>query len=185
MTSGAFLLSFGQVADKFGRKRLFVLSMGSFSVLVLVTGFAPNAIFMDVFCGLLGICSAAAVPPAIGTLGYVYEKPSKRKNRAFACFSAGNPLGFVAGLLTSGITTKIFNWRASFWFLSILYFLFTIAAVWTMPADAQKVQKLSFSSLKRADLPGTFLAIAGIASLSSSFSYVVSAPAYYKINTDT
>ncbi|EEP81267.1 predicted protein [Uncinocarpus reesii 1704] len=95
LSSGAFLLSFGKFADLFGRKVMFVVSMLLYTVIVLVAGFAPNAIFLDIFSGFVGLCSAAVVPPAVGTLGAVYEKPSRRKNIAFSCFSAGNPLGFI------------------------------------------------------------------------------------------
>ncbi len=96
LAAGTFLLFFGRVADLFGRRLLFLVSLAFFSVCLLITGFATNAYFLDVFCGLLGLSSAASVPPAIGKLGAVYDKPSRRKNRAFACFSGGNPVGFVS-----------------------------------------------------------------------------------------
>ena len=55
--------------------------MLAFCLCLLVTGFATNAIYMDVLCGFLGLCSAGAIPPAIGILGAVYKTPSKRKNK--------------------------------------------------------------------------------------------------------
>ena len=117
LTSGAFLLFFGRIADLFGRKPLFVASMGLYTAFSLAAGFAPNGLFLDCFNGLIGVCSAGAVPPAVGALGATYEKPSKRKNYAFACFSAGNPLGFAFGTIFSGIAAKLFGWRSSFWLL--------------------------------------------------------------------
>lgn len=65
--------------------------------------------YLDIFGGLLGLWSAAAVPPAVGILGAAYVVPSKRKNYAFACFSAGNPIGFVMGCIFSGIAAKLFS----------------------------------------------------------------------------
>lgn len=115
MSSGAFLLFFAKVADTFGRRPLLIFSMGAFAISSLITGFATNAMYLDVFGGLLGLWSAAAVPPAVGILGAAYEKPSSRKNKAFACFSAGNPVGFVFGCLLSGAAADLFNWRASFY----------------------------------------------------------------------
>lgn len=112
--AGCFLLFFGRVADLFGRRTLFLLSMGSFSACMLVVGFASDAFYMDVFCGLSGVCSAAAVPPAVGKLSAVYDKPSRRKNRAFACFSAGNPVGFALGAFIAGISTAVASWRTVF-----------------------------------------------------------------------
>lgn len=109
--------------------------MAFFTIVALATGFSPSALFLDTFNGLLGLASAAAVPPAAGTLGAAYGKPSKRKNYAFACFSAGNPLGFVFGSIASGIATRLFDWRASLWLLAIIYAAFTILALFTVPKD--------------------------------------------------
>lgn len=137
--------------------------MGAFSVSALITGFATNAMYLDVFCGLLGLWGAAAVPPAVGILGAAYAVPSKRKNYAFACFAAGNPVGFVMGCISSGVAAKIFSWRASFYLLAIIYLLFFVAAIWTVPATQTSTERLSWEVLKRFDLVGVLLSIAGIA----------------------
>jgi predicted MFS family arabinose efflux permease len=142
--------------------------MGAFSISSLITGFAKNAMYLDIFCGLLGLFSAAAVPPAVGILGAAYEVPSQRKNRAFACFSAGNPVGFVMGSIFSGIAANIFNWRASFWLLSIIYLIFFAAAIWTVPKTQKETEKLSFGVMKKFDMFGILLSMAGIALFCSS-----------------
>lgn len=92
LSSGAFLLFFGRVADLFGRKIMFVGSLFCFAIVCLGVGFSKDAMTMDILNGGLGLFSASATPPAVGLLGTIYDKPSKRKNYAFACFSAGNPL---------------------------------------------------------------------------------------------
>ncbi|KAJ5489502.1 hypothetical protein N7539_004392 [Penicillium diatomitis] len=86
LSSGAFLLTFGKLADMFGRKALFIIGMAGFSLSLLIAGFATNAIYMDVFSGVLGLFAAAVVPPAVGALGAVYEKPSKRKKSRLCMF---------------------------------------------------------------------------------------------------
>lgn len=175
LSSGAFLLTFGKLADMFGRKSLFILGMAGFTIALLVAGFATNAIYMDVFSGILGLFAAAVVPPAVGALGAVYEKPSKRKNRAFACFSAGNPLGFVGGMIISGIASHEYNWRASFWALAVVYAIFTALTVWTVPPDGFARTPVTLEAVKRFDLLGTALVIIGFAFFSSSLSSVVQA----------
>ena len=168
LTAGAFLLFFGRTADMFGRKPIFVGSMAVLTVFALGTGFATNALVMDTLNGFLGLCSAAAVPPAVGILGATYEKPSKRKNYAFACFSAGNPLGFVFGSVFSGVATKLFNWRASFWLFAIIYLIFTVTAIFTVPKDSEEPEKFRWASVKKFDIFGAVCTIAGIAMFSSS-----------------
>ena len=175
LTSGAFLLTFGNLADMFGRRPLFIIGMAGFAVSMLIAGFATNAIYMDVFSGVLGLFAAAVVPPAVGTLGSVYDKPSKRKNWAFACFSAGNPLGFVGGMIISGVASHFYNWRASFWAHAVVYAIFTILTVWTVPGGEFTRKPLSKEAMGKFDLWGTVLIVVGFALFSSSLSYVLRA----------
>ena len=162
LTSGSFLLSFGKVADLFGRRSMFIISLFLFAVVALATGFSRNGITLDVLNGIMGLLSASAVPPAQGILGSIYEKPSRRKNYAFACFSAGNPLGFVFGSICSGIATQLFGWHASFWLLAIIYLVVTIIAYFTVPEDDIEKLPLTIESLKQFDVIGAALTIGGI-----------------------
>ncbi|KAL6708338.1 hypothetical protein ACN47E_003262 [Coniothyrium glycines] len=162
LTAGALLLFFGSVADLFGRKSMFICSMFLFSVFCLGAGFSKDGMTLDILCGVLGIFSASAVPPAQGMLGAVYEKPSPRKNRAFGCFSAGNPMGFVFGTILSGVFTQVFSWRAGFFLLAIVYFCTSVIAVFTVPRDTTPKQSFNEDTIKKLDLPGTALTIFGI-----------------------
>ncbi|KAI9827986.1 MAG: hypothetical protein M1819_006829 [Sarea resinae] len=182
LASGSFLLFFGRVADMFGRKHLLVASLFIFAVFSLGSSYAHTPISLDTLIGFMGLSSAAAVPPAVGILGAAYGKPSKRKNRAFACFSAGNPLGFVFGCLSSGVASKIFDWRATFRWIAIIYVVLTIIAFFTVPPDFTPREKLSMETLLRFDVIGTLLAIAGIAMFSSSLTLAGDAPQGWRTN---
>ncbi|KAF2168005.1 hypothetical protein M409DRAFT_53340 [Zasmidium cellare ATCC 36951] len=176
LSAGAFLLFFGRVADLFGRKMMFVGSLFLFAVFCLAAGFVHDAITLDILNGVLGLFSASAVPPAVGLLGVIYEKPSKRKNAAFACFSAGNPLGFVFGTIFGGIATTLFGWRASFWLLAIIFLVFTIIAVFSVPKDFTAKEPFNWDTWKRFDLVGTVLTVAGIGMFSAALSLGDTAP---------
>ncbi|KAF2688985.1 major facilitator superfamily MFS-1 [Lentithecium fluviatile CBS 122367] len=162
LSSGSLLLLFGSVADLFGRKSMFIGSMFLFAVFCLAAGFSKTGLTLDILNGVLGIFSASAVPPAQGMLGIIYAKPSKRKNRVFGCFSAGNPLGFVFESIFSGLATQIFNWRASFWLLAIVYLVVSGVAAFTVPNDRTEKTKITSETVKRLDLPGTAMTILGI-----------------------
>jgi len=162
LSSGSLLLFFGSIADLFGRKSMFVVSMFLFAVFCLGAGFSKNGVTLDVMNGVLGIFSASAVPPAQGMLGTIYPKPSKRKNRAFGCFSAGNPLGFVFGCILSGVFSEIFSWRAAYWTLAIVYAATSAIAAFTVPRDFTDKVKLNGETVKRLDLPGRGMTILGI-----------------------
>jgi MFS family permease len=148
-----------------------ITSMACFTISLLIAGFANSAIYLDVFSGIMGIFSAAVIPSAVGSLGTVYERPSQRKNRAFACFSAGNPLGFVGGMIISGIASQVANWRAALWTLAVIYAVFTMLATWTVPKDVTANRTgLTLGSLKKLDPIGMLLSTAGIALFSTALS---------------
>ncbi|KAF2471132.1 uncharacterized protein BDR25DRAFT_223842 [Lindgomyces ingoldianus] len=180
LSSGALLLFFGSIADLFGRKSMFIGSMLLFSIFCLGAGFSRSGLTLDILNGVLGIWSASAVPPAQGMLGVIYEKPSPRKNKAFGCFSAGNPLGFVFGSIFSGLATQLFSWRASFWLLAIVYLVVTIVAIFTVPNDKTVKVEWSQETVKRLDLPGTAMTILGIGLFCAALSLGGDAPQGWK-----
>lgn len=180
LSSGAFLLFFGKTADLFGRKSLFVGSFFLFAVFALAAGFAKTPITLDILTGMMGLMSASAVPPASGILGAAYEKPSKRKNAAFACFSAGNPLGFVFGTIFGGIAATLFEWRASFWLIAIIFLALTILGIFTIPKDWTDKEPLTWDTLKRFDIVGTVLTVSGIGMFSAAISLGDTAPQGWK-----
>lgn len=151
---------------------MFIGSMFLFAVVCLGAGFSKNGVTLDIMCGILGIFSASAVPAAQGMLGTIYERPSQRKNKAFSCFSAGNPLGFVFGIIFSGLATQLFGWRASFWLLAIVYLVISVLAAIFVPSDDAKKVPLNRETLKRLDLPGTFMTILGIGMFCAALTYV-------------
>ena len=172
LAAGSFLLFFGRVADLFGRRSVLLVGMAFYSAFLLVAGFAPSAISLDLVCGLLGLCSAASVPAAIGILGAVYSRPSRRKNKAFACFSSGNPIGFGAGALLSGAVNRSMSWRASFWTLAVIYGLIAAISWWTVPMDRNQSPCITDTAkLTQLDWLGATTIIAGLALLLTGITY--------------
>jgi MFS family permease len=171
LTAGSLLLFFGSIADLFGRKIMCVGSMFLFAVFCLGAGFSQSGLTLDVLCGVLGIFSASSVPPAQGMLGTVYERPSPRKNKAFGCFSAGNPLGFVFGTILAGLFTQLFSWRAGFFLLAVVYLCVSIVAIFTFPKDVMPKQPWNDDTIKKLDLPGTGMTILGIGMFCAALRY--------------
>ncbi|KAI1363029.1 major facilitator superfamily domain-containing protein [Xylaria arbuscula] len=164
LVAGAFQLALGQLADLLGRKAMFITGMAGFSLFSLLVSFAQNPYWMLIVSGVLGIPAAMVVPPAIGILGAAYGAPSKRKNAAFSSFSAGNPLGFVFGTILCGIATQLFNWRAAFILLSIIWAVFTVFAFWAVPnveTFERGPLRQRLGVLKQFDYVGTVLTILG------------------------
>ncbi|KAI8960991.1 MFS general substrate transporter [Daldinia sp. FL1419] len=124
LTTGAFLLPFGYVADTcpvLPRKTLLILSLVVFCLFVSCTSFAKTGVVLDVISGLTGIACAANVPIAVGILSLVYPTPSRRKNMVFSSFLMGTPTATIIGGLGSGALALETSWRAPFIALAALY----------------------------------------------------------------
>lgn len=182
LSAGSFLLFFGKIADLFGRRLMLISSVLLFSIFSLAAGFAQQPLTLDFLNGVLGLFSASSVPPALGLLGVVYKTPCKRRNYAFACFSAGNPLGFAMGALFGGVAATIFDWRASFWLIAIIFSLLAVLAFWAVPQDPTVKEKLSLDTLKRFDLLGVSLVILGNGMFAAALSLGDNAPDGWKTN---
>jgi MFS family permease len=171
LTSGSFLLLFGRSADMFGRRIQLLSSLFVFTVSALGTGFSDTPITLILLNAIMGLASASAIPSAQGVLGSIYDRPSKRKNYAFACFSAGNHLGFVFSSIFSGIAAHILGWRASFWLLAIIYLVVFVGACFVCPADDSSPPPMTLDLMKQFDFVAVVLATTGIGLLATGIRY--------------
>ncbi|KAI0008098.1 MFS general substrate transporter [Xylariaceae sp. FL0662B] len=124
LTTGAFLLPLGHVADTcpiLPRKTLLIISLIVFSLLTVCTSFSPNGIVLDVISGLTGVACAANIPVAVGILSLTYPKSSRRKNMVFSSFLMGTPAATIIGGLGSGALAIEISWKAPFIALAALY----------------------------------------------------------------
>jgi MFS family permease len=160
LASGSFMLFFGKTADLFGCKTQLMAGMASLSLFSLITFFAPNPMAMNILCGFLGLGTAVISPPAVGTLFATYPE-GRRRNKATGALGAGNPIGFILGSISSGLATKLYNWRASFIVVSVFFVVIALLAFWTMP-NMPRSGSMRLE-VKRFDWLGTILTIMGMA----------------------
>lgn len=96
-------------------------------------------------------------------------------------------MGFVFGSICSGLAVQIFNgnWRASFFFMAILYVIVVVVALFSVPADGTKKEEFSLQALKKFDVIGSILTIIGIGMFSAAlrFAYRKSMLLYSSILT--
>jgi MFS family permease len=85
-----------------------------------------------------GLAAAGAVPAALGILGANYG-PGKRKNKVFASFSAGNPIGAAFGLILGGVLTSYVSWRWVMWIIGIFETVMAVTAVFVIPKDKKRI----------------------------------------------
>ncbi|KAI1159249.1 major facilitator superfamily domain-containing protein [Nemania serpens] len=131
LTTGAFLLPFGHIADTCGvlpRKTLLVISLSAFALLTASTSFSQTGVVLDVLSGLTGVACAANIPIALGILSLVYPENSRRRNMVFSSFFMGTPAATIIGGLGSGGLALKFGWKAPFIALGGLFAIISVLA---------------------------------------------------------
>jgi len=99
----------GWLADRVGRKRLFVLSVIAFTAASLLCAAAQNLPQMVVFRAIQGVSGAFLVPIAQAVMFDI--NPPEKHARAMAMFGMGVMIGPILGPVLGGWLTENFNWR--------------------------------------------------------------------------
>lgn len=157
---GSFLLIMGGISDSLGRKRTMLASFVLFAIMHLISGFCNDYIGLCIVRALAGAFISAGTPSLAGILGANYQL-GKRKNRALAGFSAGAPIGLIAGLIIGGVSSEVLSWRAGHWFMAIVYAVLVPITMWSAPLDEKLNRQQTWSILKKLDYVGSFISLSG------------------------
>jgi len=90
----------GRLGDLFGRRRLFMLGMASFTVFSLLCGIAPTPAALVAFRSLQGASAALMVPQVLATIQSACG--AERRARAIGLYGATAGIAAVVGQLAGG-----------------------------------------------------------------------------------
>jgi len=110
LTFGGLLLLGGRLADLFGRRKIFLIGLGLFTVASLLGGFATDQATLIAARSLQGV-GAAVLSPATLTILTVTFRDQRARAKAFGVWSAVAAGGGAAGALFGGILTQYLSWR--------------------------------------------------------------------------
>jgi DHA2 family multidrug resistance protein len=145
----------GWLADRVGRKPLFVWAVIAFTIASLLCAVATNLSEMVAFRAVQGVAGAFIVPLAQATLFDI--NPKEKHGGAMALFGAGVMIGPIAGPVLGGWLTDSYNWR---WVFLINLPIGTLAAL-LMARGMPAIPKIA----RRFDLFGFALLGIALASL--------------------
>ncbi|MDN4597900.1 MFS transporter [Leifsonia virtsii] len=136
LTTAAFFLLGGRVADVVGHKRMALVGIAGFGVTSLLCGLAPTGDLAEPWLvtarALQGVSGAIMFPAAIGIVveGFARESRGRAMAIFFAITGAMTALGPIAG----GYLT-VWTWRAIFWVnVPIAVAAFVIVAIAARPS---------------------------------------------------
>ncbi len=103
----------GWMAVRFGRKRLFIISIAGFTVASMMCGAAQSLQQLVGFRLLQGMFGAALAPLSQATMLDIY--PFSRRAQAMAIFSMGVTMGPIMGPTLGGYLTDAYSWHWVFY----------------------------------------------------------------------
>src|SRR6201996_3311081 len=116
----AYMLSFasllmpaGALADRFGRKRLLVVGLSTFTFASVLCGAAPNLPVLIAARALQGAGAAMQLSSALATLSHSFQGEARAK--AFAFWGSVVGIGIALGPVVGGLITQGFGWEWAFY----------------------------------------------------------------------
>jgi MFS family permease len=159
---GGLLLIGGRIADYFGRKRIFIISLLGFAAASALGGLAQNQWMLFGARGLQGAFAAMMAPASLSLLTVTFTEPRERA-RAFGVYGAIAGGGAAIGLVLGGLLTTYASWR---WTLLINVPIAIVAALAAVPV----VRESRAEGGKRGyDAPGAITVTLGLLSLVYGF----------------
>jgi EmrB/QacA subfamily drug resistance transporter len=114
---GGFVLLGGRVADKFGRRLVFISGVVAFVASSLVCGLAGSSTMLIAARAVQGLGAAFMAPAALSLVAVIFSEGDDR-NRALGVWGAIASSGAAIGLVAGGALVSWLSWRWAF-FLNV------------------------------------------------------------------
>jgi predicted MFS family arabinose efflux permease len=163
----------GILGDRYSKTKLIVGSLLVWSSLTLLSGFAPNGMFLLGCRALLGVSESLFMPAAYALMANAHGPATRSK--AIALFGTSQIFGVAIGGSGSGFIAERFNWRASFWLLGLAGILFALPLYRFLRSLPEHFHNGSPDAVKEPATATSFLRLFKIPSLRIVATFVASA----------
>src|SRR5580658_9487923 len=131
----------GWIANRFGRKRIFILCSGGFTVASLLCGMAQDINQMVLFRLLQGVFGAALVPLSQAVMLDSYALHERAK--AMSIWGMGVMMGPIMGPSLGAWLTETYSWHWVF-FVNLPFGIITVLGLMVFMDETQSDQDLRF-----------------------------------------
>jgi len=146
------LLTGAALGDRFGRRRLFLVGMGVFTVASAAAALAPDTATLIASRAVQGLGAAIVLPLTLTLLSEAF--PADRRGVALGIWSGVSGLGVALGPLVGGAVVDGISWQWIFW-LNVPIGLVLIPLAARMLVESR-------NPARALDLPGLALGSAGL-----------------------
>jgi len=152
LTFAVFLITGAALGDRFGRKRLFGLGLGVFTVASALAALAPSLEALVAARAVQGLGAAMVTPLTLTLLSEAF--PAEKRGLALGVWAGVSGLGVALGPFVGGAVVEGISWQWIFW-------LNVPTGLVLIPLAARLLTE-SHGPGNRLDLPGLGLAAVGL-----------------------
>jgi EmrB/QacA subfamily drug resistance transporter len=152
LTFAVFLLTGAALGDRFGRRRVFALGLGIFTVASAAAALAPSIEWLIAARAVQGVGGALVTPLTLTILSDAF--PAERRGVALGAWSGIAGLAVATGPLVGGAVVEGISWQWIFW-------LNVPIGIALVPLALLRLRE-TYGPDKALDLPGLGLASAGL-----------------------
>ncbi|MFW6105147.1 MAG: MFS transporter [Chloroflexota bacterium] len=168
LSSAAFLVPLGRIADIYGRKRIFTSGIVIFTLSSFFSGVANSGTMLISFRVLQGIGGAMLAGTAVALLTTVF--PANERGKVLGINVAATYLGLSLGPVLGGIVTQHFGWRGIFFLSAFLGLAVIGVALWKLKGEWTGAKGEKFDSV------GSVIYILGLVALIYGFTLLATMP---------
>lgn len=133
-------LLFGTIADRFGRKKPLMYCVAYFSLVTVLSGFAPNYIFFVIMRALYGIGMGGYW--GIGASFAMENAPRRKRGVLSGMMQGGYPFGYLLAAVGMLTIMPHFGWRAMFVVGSLLAVTIIVLTYLSPESEAWKQHRM-------------------------------------------
>ena len=152
LTFAVLLLTGAALGDRFGRRRVFTIGIGIFTLGSIAAALAPSVEFLNLARAVQGLGGAIVMPLTLTILSAAV--PPEKRGLALGAWGGISGLAVAFGPLVGGAVVEGISWQWIFW-LNVPIGIVLIPLAWARLSE-------TFGPKARLDLPGLGLVSAGL-----------------------
>jgi EmrB/QacA subfamily drug resistance transporter len=157
MVFAGLVLVGGSLADRFGRKRFFLIGLSVFAGGSIGAAFSGSVSLLIAFRAVMGVGAALTMPATLSIINDIFRDPAERA-RAIGAWAGSAGLGLAIGPISGGLLLSRFWWGSVFLVNVPIVVVGLVGALALVPDSKNP-------NAERADPVGALLSIAGLGSL--------------------
>jgi EmrB/QacA subfamily drug resistance transporter len=151
------LITAGRLADRVGRKRIFLIGVGGFALASIAVGLSGSIGLVILFRVLQGLFGALLQPASLAIIRNAF--PPARLNMAIGIWSGTSGLAIASGPIVAGLLVQHVNWQSVFYLNAPIAVLALALGAWVVRESRDPEARGSFDLPGVALLSGTLFAL--------------------------